>query len=404
VFSIPLQCLTSLPLKHLKLDQNITLSSLPLLPPSISHFILATQFGTYPLYSALPLLRDLKWGAGCSQPASHIPPLSHLFFGGAGTLTPLLPDQVLPDTLTHISFPRGFAQQINHLLPRQLNYLFLGEYYENELTNLPPLLHTLIINSHNFSHNLDSLPQTLRKLKIGGSHLAAKFNLPLHKLPPFLVKLQLLHMEKYTQEIRNLPLSLQKFVLTTRGQGVNVTSLPSLLKYLYISAEKYSTNILRVLPSSLHTLKLHGRVTKDTEALLPPPLQVLKMINWEWEYPFAHLPPSLHTLSISSPYEFTQPFLLPPTIRNLTIAAPSFPRPTHPLPPLTTFCLHIVSSAPALNEYLPPSLEHLSLPLPSLHTLSSLPASLLHLTIVSMHTFTYLETSPLQVIFIFRNL
>lgn len=87
----------------------------------------------------------------------------------------------LPDTLQYLYVGDKFNQKVNNLLPLSLKTLILGYSFNKKVNNLPSSLHSLTIYG-NFSRSLDNLPQNLHYFKLATDQHVVHHQ-SLHNLP-----------------------------------------------------------------------------------------------------------------------------------------------------------------------------------------------------------------------------
>lgn len=125
--------------------------------------------------------------------------LTHLTFGINFNL-PV--DKKLPHSLTHLKFKNniwgtGFNQPIDHLPPR-LTHLVVGTNFNKPVNNLPSTL-KYFKAGEKFDHSIDNLPDAV-------THIILHNIPPINKLPPSLLYLRI----SYTPDIPNLLLRNKK--------------------------------------------------------------------------------------------------------------------------------------------------------------------------------------------------
>lgn len=115
---------------------------------------------------------------------------------------------LLPSTLTHLTFGPNFNSPIDNLLPHSLTHLSF-EYHEEGGRNF-------------FNQRIDHLPLSLTHLRLG-----ADFNQPIDHLPPSLTSLSL--GEKFNHPINNLPSSLTHLSFSQFNKfNCSINALPAL--------------------------------------------------------------------------------------------------------------------------------------------------------------------------------
>jgi hypothetical protein len=156
-------------------------------------------------------------------------------------------DNVLPDSLHTLSFGLSFNQKIKeNVLPESLHTLRLGYYFNQEIKEniLPKSLHTLTFGYH--------FNQEIKENVLPDSHHTLTFRdcfnqvIKENVLPKSIKKIGLY---SHCNLINNLPLGIEEVYIDFYGNdkyNKEVTNLPITLEKIVISDEKYLKYITKI--------------------------------------------------------------------------------------------------------------------------------------------------------------
>jgi hypothetical protein len=177
-------------------------------------------------------------------------PTSITFLKKAPYITPL------PSSLTHITFDNYFNGTLEHLPPSitfikagdsfdsdicylpKLKYLIFGKFFDKPVSNLPPTLVHLTINSIAFDQSVSRLPSSLTHLSIA----SAAFNNRVSRLPGTLTHL-FIACGVFRRPVNNLPPSLTHLSIRSRLFNHPVNNLPSTLLYFSIRGDGFCQSL-----------------------------------------------------------------------------------------------------------------------------------------------------------------
>lgn len=214
------------------------------------------------------------------------------------TLNPPIKLELLPSTLTHLTFGIFFDNPVGDLLPLSLQHLTFGTYFNQPVDSLPPNLTHLRLGRF-FNQNITSLPTTLLELKIlGSSEEDSDFNAKIKYLPPGLVTLRTNTWALYLEvPLPDTILDLQFKYCDYQNRGV-LPSLPPNLVRLECWEVWQPGADLCVLPASLTSLTLFSGDCDDPMHLPAPLPPNLKELRLDGNYILPPLPPSVTRLAI----------------------------------------------------------------------------------------------------------
>lgn len=170
------------------------------------------------LYSGIT---SIKFGRGFSQSVDNILPntLTHLTFNEIFNN----PVDALPASITHLTFGTYFNQSADKL-PCSVTHLTFGRYFNQRVDSLPPSVCYLSIGDwwrrieeggdyvtriSAFNQPVDALPRAIKRVKLLG-----KFNQPVDNLPPSITRLSF--GIKFNQSLEHLPKSITHLTVGER--------------------------------------------------------------------------------------------------------------------------------------------------------------------------------------------
>jgi hypothetical protein len=261
------------PITHLTFhnDFNKTITELP---ATLTHLRFGCNFNQKVKNLPRSLLY-LSFGNLFDHSINSLPPkLTHLYLGCAFKRT----IKNLPQHITHLSFGDCFwSDEHDHsgkhdikleLLPTTLTHLTFNREFNQPLTSLPSITHLTF--GINFNQPVNELPSSLIKLV-----LAPKFNHPVSELPDSLKKLFFghafhpnvfkHHYIEFAQSLSTLPPSLS--LLSFRG----ILQANQVLSFREIPPH--------VTKITLHGLRRHSDVVVALRGLLPNSVETTSRLN-----------------------------------------------------------------------------------------------------------------------------
>lgn len=259
---------------------------------------------------------------------------------------------LLPTTITHLTFGSAFNLPVDNKLPHSLTHLIFenkhnksrsDDAFNHPIDHLPPHLIHLVLGSY-FNQSVNKLPSTLKYFEAGD-----QFNHSIDNLPDSVTHIKL-HFHK--QPINKLPTSL--FYLNAKSAKGPINYLPSTLTYLKASHLSITVD----LPPNLQVYKIYSSFPSNL--VLPNTLVNLKVVgNCEL------FPPNLRVLDFITDTEVT----IPPNLQSLTLDSSLLP---HDIP-LTLSKINInfrINSTPITAIQLIFTLPNLNYMRISFHSLS----------------------------------
>lgn len=112
-------------------------------------------------------LKELQFHSWFNNSLENVLPktLTHLTFGDY--FDKQLNDTISDSTLTHLTFGSSFDKSLKGVLPNTLKQLTLGACFNQTLENVLPITLTHLTLGYKFNHFLEGMPDTLTHLTLG---------------------------------------------------------------------------------------------------------------------------------------------------------------------------------------------------------------------------------------------
>lgn len=165
-----------------------------------------------------------------------------------------------------IKFSSIFNEQVDHL-PNSIKEIIFGSEFNQPIDNLPVSVIKINMKSYKFNYPVDNLPESLESLELGPKFnqpidnlpyklkvllLDKSFKHPINNLPISLIELHI-DSENYYHSLDCIPDSIKKLILS--GSNFKFSKLPSHLEHLEMKS--YEQNFsFSILPNTLRYLEL----------------------------------------------------------------------------------------------------------------------------------------------------